>query len=72
MSSHGRKELNSHNADSIFDEELVDEGLSVIDEYASDDGGGMPVEEEEGALGVSIRKQCRSEQPCSWTPTEVP
>ena len=32
--------------DSIFDEELPDEGLSAIDEYASDDGGGMPVEEE--------------------------
>ena len=56
MSSHGRKELNSHNADSIFDEELADEGLGAIDEYASDDGGGMPVEEEEGRLGPAYAK----------------
>ena len=51
MSSHGRKELNSHNADSIFDEELADEGLGAIDEYASDDGRGVPMEEEDGRSG---------------------
>ena len=51
MSSHGHKELDSHNADSIFDEELADEGLSAIDEYVSDDGGGVPAEQERGARG---------------------
>ena len=38
MSSHGGKELDSHSANSIFDEELTNEGLSAIDEYVSDDG----------------------------------
>jgi len=33
-----RKEHDTHNADSIFDEELTDEGLSAVNEYASDDG----------------------------------
>lgn len=52
MSSHGREELDGRSADSIFDEEeeLGDEGLSAGDEYASDGGGGVPVEEEEGWL----------------------
>jgi len=35
---------------------LVDKGLIAIDEYASDDGGGMPVEEEEGHLGPAYAK----------------
>ena len=38
MSSHGGMELDSHSANSIFDEELTNEGMSAIDEYASDDG----------------------------------
>jgi hypothetical protein len=56
MSSHGCKELDSHNADSIFDEELANEGLGVVNEYASDDGGGVPVEEEEGRSGSAYAK----------------
>jgi hypothetical protein len=57
MSSHGRKELDSHSADSIFDEELADEGLIAIDEYASDDGGGVLVEEEVGCSGSGYAKE---------------
>jgi len=40
-------------ADSIFEEEHTDEGLSAIDDSPKDDGGGVPVEEEVGRLGLA-------------------
>jgi hypothetical protein len=57
MSSHGHKELDSHIADLIFDEELADEVLIAIDEYASDDGGGTLVAEVEGCSGLAYAKE---------------
>ena len=52
-------------ADSIFEEEHTDEGLSAIDDSPKDDGGGVPVEEEEGRSGsTSAYDAARSSLVC--------